>query len=187
MAASSICTRPPGTSSGESVRRRNSPGWPPPTPLPGASNRRLFFNRGAGEFSRSQRHGLGLALLMIDIDHFKAINDTHGHTCGDAALAAMAAKCMDILRTEDLFCRLGGEEFAALLVHTDLPGAQRTAGRLRDALRALEIPCEGSAIRFTVSIGVAVLIEGDTSIGDVLSRADNAMYQAKKAGRDCVC
>jgi diguanylate cyclase (GGDEF)-like protein/PAS domain S-box-containing protein len=156
-------------------------------PLTGVSNRRLFFDRGAKEFSRSHRHGLPLALLMLDIDHFKAINDTYGHTCGDLVLQIMAAQCMEILRAEDLFGRLGGEEFAALLTHTDLLGAQRTAGRLLDALAGLEIPCEESVIRFTVSIGVAVLDPSDSSIEDLLLRADNAMYRAKRAGRNCVC
>jgi diguanylate cyclase (GGDEF)-like protein/PAS domain S-box-containing protein len=156
-------------------------------PLTGVSNRRLFFDRGAKEFARSHRHGLPLALIMLDIDHFKAINDTYGHTCGDIVLQTMAAQCMEILRAEDLFGRLGGEEFAALLTHTDLQGAQRTAGRLLDALAGLEVPCEENVIRFTVSIGVAVLESSDASIEDILLRADNAMYRAKRAGRNCVC
>lgn len=155
-------------------------------PLTGASNRRLFFERGAEEFARSLRHELPLALIMLDIDHFKVINDTLGHTCGDAVLRALATTCMDKLRTEDLFGRLGGEEFAALLAHTDPPGAKHTATRLLDALGRLGVPWEDGEVRFTVSIGVAALEPGDASIDDVLSRADKAMYQAKQAGRNRV-
>lgn len=155
-------------------------------PLTGAGNRRLFMQRAGEEIERSIRYGAGLSLLMLDIDHFKAVNDTYGHDAGDMVLKALVAETRKQLRTSDVFCRLGGEEFAALLLNADAEAARALAERIRQALAELTVAGAGAAIRFTVSLGVTTREEGGDSVEAMLKRADTALYAAKKGGRNRV-
>lgn len=152
-----------------------------------ASNRRHFLEQAAREFARARRGSGRLALLMLDMDHFKAINDRHGHATGDDVLRALAYTCKASLRAMDVFGRLGGEEFAILLPDTALDQAVEIAERLHRRLVASAVPAAGGQpLRFTVSIGVAALDAGDADIDALLSRADAGLYQAKRDGRNCV-
>lgn len=129
-------------------------------PLTGAANRRHFFERSAEEIARCRRFGHELALLMLDIDHFKAINDRLGHAAGDQVLQNLAGAAEAVLRRSDWLARLGGEEFAVLVPETGQDGAATLAERLREHMAAQEVPQDGQAIRYTVSVGVAVLGPG---------------------------
>ncbi len=153
--------------------------------LTGTANRRQFLLRAEAEVARSTRYGEALALLMLDVDDFKAINDTHGHAVGDEVLKALVLTSQNALRTPDVFGRIGGEEFAALLVHTGPEDAKRIAERLRTALAGLQTPVGTVIVRFTVSIGLAVFAPGD-SVDDLFKRADDALYSAKRSGRNRV-
>lgn len=153
--------------------------------LTGAANRLHFMETAERLWLRAQRDGAPISILMIDIDHFKRINDTYGHLAGDEALRVFAACCCDALRPSDLFGRLGGEEFAAVLPRADLPGAREAAERLRAAVAALETRVSGVKLHITVSIGVAQST-GDDRLDDAIARADAALYVAKQSGRDQV-
>ena len=155
--------------------------------LTGLFNRRHFFKLAHQEFERSQRYDRPLALLMLDIDHFKQINDTHGHLAGDEVLRTVAGIMRDTLRRVDLLARYGGEEFVMLLPETTLLTAMNIADRLCAALAAEPIPTEQGAVRLTASIGVAAVTDyGDQTLTQLLGWADQAMYQAKQAGRNQV-
>ncbi|MDA8382889.1 MAG: diguanylate cyclase [Betaproteobacteria bacterium] len=153
--------------------------------LTGIANRRRFMALAQREFERSRRYGRSLALLMLDVDFFKGVNDTYGHAAGDVALAAVTQAIQEKLRGADAFGRLGGEEFAVLLAETDATGACELAERLRAAVEGLAIPNDGETIRLTISIGVAE-INGDEDVEQLLRRADLALYGAKKSGRNRV-
>ncbi|WP_448189546.1 diguanylate cyclase [Azospirillum sp. sgz301742] len=154
-------------------------------PLTGLSNRRAFLSAAERELGRVRRYGRPAAVLMFDIDHFKRINDTHGHAVGDVALQRVAAACRELLRDSDLVGRLGGEEFGVLLPETDTASALDVAERLRAALAAAVVPApEGATLTLTASIGVAVCEARDGSIEQALGRADRALYRAKGAGRN---
>ena len=155
-------------------------------PLTGALNRRSFADRAGAELSRARRYGRPTALLMIDADRFKAVNDRYGHAGGDAVLKAFVATAGGCLRPSDLLGRLGGEEFAVLLAETGMTGAAVAAERIRAAVAGLEVDSEAGAIRFTVSLGVAALGDGADALKDAMDRADTALYAAKAAGRDRV-
>lgn len=156
-------------------------------PLTGMANRRHFFLVGAAEWARAKRHGRALSVLMIDVDYFKSINDTHGHGVGDETLKALAAICRAILRDCDLVARMGGEEFAVLLSEIDLCAAQGVAERLRQAVAEMMVPTpDQSSLSLTVSVGAASLCPDDQSLDDVVRRADRALYAAKAAGRNQV-
>jgi diguanylate cyclase (GGDEF)-like protein/PAS domain S-box-containing protein len=155
-------------------------------PLTETSNRRHFMECALKEFLRTRRYGNPLPVLILDIDHFKTINDSHGHDVGDEVLKAVANTCLATLRATDLFGRMGGEEFAALLPQTDGPGARLTAERLREALENLAVRTGNGPIQLTVSIGLALAGEGDKSVEEVLKRADTALYEAKANGRNRV-
>jgi len=154
--------------------------------LTGALNRRAFLEQAHTLFQLARRHGHALSLIMADADHFKAINDTHGHHVGDAVLARLAAVFRCCLRETDLFGRLGGEEFAVLLPQTDQASATQVADRLLGAVRATEVQAkgDGAVVRFTVSIGIARSADPEESLDDIIRHADEALYQAKTAGRD---
>lgn len=154
--------------------------------LTGISNRRYFLQRAQVELLRSERYGLRLALLMLDIDRFKNVNDTFGHGMGDAVLKAVVGACNQSLRQVDILGRLGGEEFAALLPQTDQAGALAIAERMRRAVAAVEIPAKEGTIRVTISLGLAELRRGE-DLDALMRRADAALYQAKDEGRDRVC
>ena len=153
--------------------------------LTGAYNRRKGNELLIVEANRQTRNGRPFAVLMLDIDHFKAINDGFGHTAGDSVLCAFVRICKNTLRSIDVVVRWGGEEFLLVLPGTDEAEAMSTAERVRTAASAMEIISpDGPPIRFTISIGVAVSA-GD-SPSDLLSRSDSALYAAKTGGRNRV-
>jgi diguanylate cyclase (GGDEF)-like protein len=156
--------------------------------LTGVANRRRLVEAGGHEVARIKRYGGDCSVLMVDIDHFKRINDSWGHLTGDHAIQALAAAMVASVRDQDMVGRLGGEEFAALLPETDLDGARAIAERLRAAVEgAVAVTAEdGTPVRFTVSIGVAELVSSDASFEGMLNRADKALYRAKGGGRNRV-
>jgi diguanylate cyclase (GGDEF)-like protein/PAS domain S-box-containing protein len=155
-------------------------------PLTQIANRRHFLALAERELARMRRDLTTAAVLMLDIDHFKAVNDTHGHAVGDQVLQAVAAGCARMLRDVDLFGRLGGEEFAVVLPDTDLDAATVAAERLRATVAglALEIAHGAAPIAVTISLGVAAFGAHHAGVEGALSRADAALYAAKRAGRN---
>jgi diguanylate cyclase (GGDEF)-like protein len=154
--------------------------------LTGLLNRRAYDDEGAREWARHRRSGAPLSLLAIDVDHFKRINDAHGHIAGDEVLAEVASRLRAALRQEELLARLGGEEFVAVLANTDLGAAREAAERLRAAVAGRPVAAREHNIDVRVSIGVAAADAADHGIADLLARADAALYAAKHAGRDRV-
>jgi diguanylate cyclase (GGDEF)-like protein len=155
--------------------------------LTGCLNRRAFFSSAEQEMERAARYGGFVSVLMIDLDHFKQVNDRFGHAAGDRALKAAAAAIRANLREIDCFGRLGGEEFAAMLPETPLAGALMVAERLREAVAAVAVPLDdGETLRLTVSLGVAERTADETAVDQLLARADTALYRAKAAGRNQV-
>lgn len=150
--------------------------------LTGLPNRRYLGQRFLQERQRARRSGQPLGVLMLDIDHFKEVNDQHGHLAGDAVLAALAAIIRRTIRESDLAARYGGEEFAVIVHETPLEGAMRLAGRMRSAVESAVYP---NGIKLTVSIGVACTDDPD-KFDDLFERADTALYEAKRAGRNRV-
>jgi len=155
-------------------------------PLTGASNRRKFMERSTEEFDRCKRYDTPLTLLSLDIDYFKNINDTHGHPAGDEVLKELVSLCKATLRTTDVFGRMGGEEFSAVLTQTGIESGQRTAERLRQLVEQQAVETEAATISYTISIGLSELREDDTSMETILKRADDALYKAKNNGRNRV-
>jgi diguanylate cyclase (GGDEF)-like protein len=155
-------------------------------PLTGIHNRRYFLDVAEKELQRARRYQRSLALLMIDIDHFKEVNDTFGHAAGDVALKAMVAACEQELRESDRMGRLGGEEFAIMLPEVDHARAESVAERLRTTVDQLDVTYPGAQIHLTVSIGIACLGVEDLNLEGLLRRADAALYQAKAEGRNRV-
>jgi len=153
-------------------------------PLTGAFNRREFKSLSEQERMRSQRYGRPLSILMMDLDKFKVINDTHGHAVGDEALKHFTLMCTNALRNVDVFGRWGGEEFVVLLPETDIEGAAIIAERIRKAVSESTFIAEGKTLSISVSIGVAQYKEGEISVDMPLARADEGVYEAKEAGRD---
>ena len=151
--------------------------------LTGLANRRAADERLDYELKRSRRSGAALSLMLVDIDHFKRINDRLGHDQGDVALQAVANTMAVSLRGMDLVARFGGEEFLVLLPDTDSSQALCVAEKLRTAVAALELPQIG---RVTASFGVATLLDPETTASELIRRADTALYVAKNAGRDRV-
>ena len=152
--------------------------------LTGILNRRRFLELGEAEQMRVARYGTDSALLMLDLDHFKNVNDRYGHSVGDEVLRSFAREVTGLLRTVDVFGRLGGEEFAVLLPETDTEGAVVFAERLRNAVAAMQVPVENGAVGITVSIGIAKVCAGGASLDQVLVAADRALYRAKESGRN---
>ncbi len=155
-------------------------------PLTGIRNRRQFFAEAEREMGRAVRYGRPLAVLMLDLDRFKRVNDRYGHHAGDAVLLGCVQACQQSLRDTDILGRLGGEEFAVVLLETDLDDALAAAERLRRAVAEMAVPFGGQDLRCTVSIGLALHGPGDTAFDDILRRADGALYAAKEAGRNRV-
>lgn len=154
--------------------------------LTGLANRRAFMEALQRELGRHHRHGRALGVMMLDIDHFKCINDTYGHAAGDCVLQAVAGVMRQSVRTADVVGRIGGEEFALITPETDATGTRELAERIRLAVAALEVGCGHHSIGVTVSIGLAQARPGDGP-ESVLSRADAALYAAKEGGRNRVC
>jgi diguanylate cyclase (GGDEF)-like protein/PAS domain S-box-containing protein len=153
-------------------------------PLTGAFNRREFTALADREALRAQRYHHPLSILMLDLDHFKRLNDTYGHAAGDKALQRFTTLCCNALRNVDIFGRWGGEEFVALLPETTADGAAIIAERLRKMVADTVVSFNDHKITFTVSIGIAQYRDGEVSVDAPLSRADTAVYDAKKAGRN---
>ena len=155
--------------------------------LTGLYVRDHFFSRLAEEDERARRYGGGFALLMIDLDSFKEINDRHGHLAGDAYLREIGAVIRSELRGADLACRYGGDEFCLLLPQTGLAGAHAIAERIRHAVSGRIVAADGLVLRTTVSIGVAAYPDhAATDLRELVRKADEALYRAKRAGRDRV-
>lgn len=153
--------------------------------LTGINNRRHFLELGEKELERAQRYDHPVALMMMDIDHFKRVNDTYGHAAGDEVLKQLAATCAENIRGVDILGRLGGEEFAVVLPECGIEAAGHAAERLRQTLAKIEVPSEQGIISFTISIGVVARERGE-GLTAALDRADKAMYAAKQGGRDRV-
>jgi diguanylate cyclase (GGDEF)-like protein len=156
--------------------------------LTGLPNRRSFMDQGEVELSRTQRFDNTLAILMLDIDHFKQINDAYGHQAGDLVLKTLAMIFQKVLRSVDIIGRMGGEEFAVILPETEIEKATEVAERLRKIISAEEVALPADLkIQFTVSIGIAALTDKNTNIDMLLNEADKALYRAKETGRNKVC
>lgn len=154
--------------------------------LTNVSNRRHFMEQAQAEQKRCQREQFNYALLMLDLDSFKEINDNHGHACGDAVLTAIANTIKLALRDYDLLGRIGGEEFAILLPNTTRTAALSISERIRDSVEKLNITSNGHAVKTTVSIGVALSKNTDKNLEEMLLIADKLLYQAKENGRNQV-
>ena len=156
-------------------------------PLTGLYNRRYFFNHAVIECSRAKRHKLNLAVISIDIDYFKDINDKYGHPIGDKVLIELSNNILPTLRLEDILARIGGEEFSIILPNTSLEDAKMVAERICYAdndylVNELNI----NTIKIQVSVGVVSMRETDKDFDDLFIRADKALYKAKKSGRNQV-
>jgi diguanylate cyclase (GGDEF)-like protein len=149
------------------------------------ANRRHALEQAALEIKRNQRAGTALAVMMMDIDHFKQVNDSYGHHIGDTVLTAVAQTCRELCRESDLVCRFGGEEFLILLPSTTLDGAEIHAEKLRQAIEALTFSADEDSFSVTASFGLSQW-QAETKIDRVISRADKALYQAKHDGRNCI-
>ena len=156
--------------------------------LTGLHNRGYFDDRLAAEFSFVRRHRTSIAVLLIDLDHFKQVNDTYGHPVGDLVLQATAAKISESLRAEDLAARYGGEEFVVLARGTDVGGALVLAQRLRTRIALAQTETPSGIVKVTASIGLAVMRKDIVyeSVSALLSDADEALYEAKRNGRNQV-
>jgi diguanylate cyclase (GGDEF)-like protein len=154
--------------------------------LTGVYNRRHLLVLIEREWARCRRYGLSAAMLMIDIDHFKRINDSHGHLAGDLMLREVARAIMGTLRHPDLLGRYGGEEFLVFLPHADPLGALDVAERIRERVSHVALEWRGESVRAAASIGVVTLGAQHHSLGALVADADLALYAAKDAGRNCV-
>jgi diguanylate cyclase (GGDEF)-like protein len=155
--------------------------------LTGWLNRRALHDVAEREFRRCRRTGCGAFFITFDIDNFKLVNDQHGHGVGDGALRHVTALSAQALRGYDALFRIGGEEFAVLVAGAAAVDVRRIADRLREQIAATPLMAGGVPVRLTVSVGIAALEPGDQQWEDMLRRADDALYHAKKSGRNRVC
>jgi len=155
--------------------------------LTGALNRRAMEEAALRETERSIRHNRPLCMIVLDVDHFKQINDTCGHAAGDCVLQWMVSRAKTMLRKNDLIARTGGEEFTILMPETTALECIVAAERLRQAIEEMEVLFDGHPIRFTVSAGIAQLDASNGGLEAMMHRADTAMYAAKGHGRNSVC
>jgi two-component system cell cycle response regulator len=149
-------------------------------------NRKYFLDRLESEFAYAVRHKSPLSLVMFDIDHFKRINDGHGHLAGDYALSTLARVVSETIRQEDVFARFGGEEFVVICRGIDLPGAAAFGERLRRQVEATRFEYAGSELKVTVSVGVAAVEASMRVPSELVGAADDALYTAKRQGRNRV-
>ena len=154
--------------------------------LTGVASRRAFSEAAEAEMQRALRYRSELSLLMMDLDHFKVVNDTHGHVTGDAVLVSFAQTVQQLVRKVDLVARLGGEEFVVLLPNITAEQATALAERIREAVYHSHLLVEGKPLQFSVSIGVAQFDRRELSLTGWMARADAALYQAKAQGRNRV-
>jgi diguanylate cyclase (GGDEF)-like protein len=149
-------------------------------------NRRYFNEALEREFNRSKRYDRALSLIAFDIDHFKRVNDTHGHLAGDNLLRQIATAVKPRLRREDIFARTGGEEFGILLPEIAADGAMITAEKVRRIVESTPLRYEQQVIPVTVSLGVSQMVTEDTTPEELYKRADERLYEAKQGGRNRV-
>lgn len=155
--------------------------------LTGVPNYGHFLERATAEFARATRHPESIALLMLDLDHFKELNDTFGHPVADRILKQVATKCRVLVRESDLVARYGGEEFICMLLESTRTGALLTAERIRQGIEGMSVEHNGAPVRVSISIGVAHADWATgTTLQELIQRADQALYQAKAEGRNCV-
>jgi len=155
--------------------------------LTGLHNRRYLLDFMGRELAVARRYKTPLSLVMFDIDDFKQVNDVRGHLCGDAVLKQLATRIQPRIRREDLVARFGGEEFAALLIHTAEMGAVRFAEHIRRLVCSTPFQFEGDCFKVSISLGVATVDrEPDITVEDLIARADEHLYQAKERGRNQV-
>jgi len=154
--------------------------------MTGLVNHRHFQELLKNELTRGTRYGYAVAMLMLDIDHFKIFNDTYGHQVGDEVLKIVAKTMKANVRTTDIVARYGGEEMTVILPHTTLDGGGSVAEKIRQAIEDLELPVEGKTVKITVSIGVAAFPDCATEQSELIKQADDAMYEAKENGRNQV-
>ncbi|MBE0603474.1 MAG: GGDEF domain-containing protein, partial [Deltaproteobacteria bacterium] len=154
--------------------------------LTGTYNRRFFTGRLKEEFERHKRYKRPMSMLMIDIDHFKLVNDNYGHQCGDHILKSVCGSVQSALRKVDFLARYGGEEFCCILPETTFENSMVLAERIRAIVESTVYDYEGQAVRVTVSIGVPGTPGPDDSPGTFLKNADDALYKAKGIGRNVV-
>ena len=155
-------------------------------PLTGAFNRRRFLEVGNAELRRTKRYQHTFSVLMLDIDRFKAVNDTYGHSIGDLALKETVTVIQDAMRGQDTLGRLGGEEFAVIVPESGVEDAAAVAERIRASIAQIVIDTPDEPLSFTMSIGVSESDNDDDSVEDALKRADKALYAAKEQGRNQV-
>ena len=161
-------------------------------PLTGVPNRRKFIEDAQAEFSRAVRHNRSFAVAVLDVDHFKPVNDTYGHDTGDLVLQSITSVVADMLRDTDKFtteasqARMGGEEFALLFLETDETGALIAANRVREKIAETTIKWAGGNVSVTVSLGICVWSPRYVSVEEMIKAADRALYQAKSTGRNRV-
>jgi len=154
--------------------------------LTGLPNRRHALLSFQAEWQKSVANGQPLACMMIDADGFKAINDTYGHDAGDEVLRQLSVGLKDTVRNDDMVCRLGGDEFLIICGNTSLDGAMQTAEKLRSAVSLMRVAAGGGVWSGSISLGVAVRLEGMKSVDELLKTADESVYLAKRNGRNCV-
>ncbi len=151
-------------------------------------NRKYADERLVAEVAHARRHKTPFSLVLFDLDHFKAVNDTFGHPAGDGVLRVVAAQVQKAMRAEDVLARYGGEEFVVLVRGLDPSDVVKLANRLRAGIERLSIPCEGLTIKPTVSVGVASLSDcAEPTVQALVALADERLYQAKSTGRNRVC
>ncbi|MDR3683074.1 MAG: GGDEF domain-containing protein [Geothrix sp.] len=156
-------------------------------PLTGLANRGSVLAEFQNRFGLSLRYDRPLSVVVCDLDHFKRVNDTYGHGAGDFVLRVFGERLMGALREADLAGRIGGEEFLIVLPETDLSGARPFAERLRKAINSVPVSLPSGPLGITCSLGITERTAGDLEAGQLLARADGAMYRAKSGGRDRVC
>lgn len=155
--------------------------------LTGVTNRRHFFELAEMQFARAQRYHESLSVMMLDVDHFKQVNDRYGHLAGDLVLQMIARECQNHLRSSDIFARYGGEEFICLLAEQDQEGALETAERIRHMIGQVAVPYDAQSIGVTASIGLAALpTVTNLTLERLIDQADQALYQSKTNGRNRV-
>jgi diguanylate cyclase (GGDEF)-like protein len=154
--------------------------------LTGVSNRRYFLELASRELKRAVRLNHPLAIAIIDIDHFKTVNDIYGHAAGDQALLTIAKICLKNIREIDIFARMGGDEFALLLPETKREQVYTIVERIRLTLESLTMDIAGKPVTITISSGISILKSKDESLDILLSQADKALYKAKESGRNRV-
>ena len=154
--------------------------------LTGLASRRHFLDEFAREVGRADRYGRPLSLMLVDIDHFKKVNDEHGHAAGDTVLRQIAGRMRNCLREQDVVGRIGGEEFAILMPETTGPRTASVARRLRARISGTAFDTPAGHLGLTVSIGVATASGAGATVESLMQRADDELYRAKAEGRDCV-